>query len=59
MPARSVPTVPIGLVSVMPQPCSTSTPCFCSKSRIMLSGTAEPPTSVRFSVFSFTPLWSR
>ena len=41
--------VPSGLISVMPQPCATSTPCSFQKRSIMASGTAEPPISVRLT----------
>jgi hypothetical protein len=42
--------VPIGEVSVMPQPCSTSMPNSSRKARIRLSGTAEPPIRTRLTV---------
>src|SRR6478609_4841195 len=38
-----VPTVPTGLISVMPQPCMTVTPYFVSKVSIMAWGALEPP----------------
>ena len=46
----SVLTEPSGLVSVMPQACSTSTPNSSRKVSIMAGGQAEPPITVRFRV---------
>ena len=42
-------SVPSGLISVMPQPCATSTPCSFQKRSIMASGTAEPPIRLRLT----------
>ena len=50
-----VPTVPTGLISVMPQPCMTVTPYFVSKVSIMAWGAAEPPTRRRSSRGGFLP----
>src|SRR5262249_797237 len=48
--ALSVPTVPTGLISVMPQACSTWTPYFSWNSLIIAGGQADPPITVRFMV---------
>ena len=53
-----VQSVPIGLISVMPQACTTSTPKSSSKARRMASGTAEPPMMTRLRVEGFS-LFSR
>ena len=47
--------VPSGEVSVMPQPCSTSTP-MARNARIIEGGTAEPPIMVRRSELKRSPL---
>jgi hypothetical protein len=59
MPSFSELTVPTGLISVMPQPCSTVTPCPSRNARIMDSGTAAPPMTVRSRLSSVLPLLSR
>ncbi len=51
-------TVPIGLVSVMPQPWRSSTPCLSRNASIMARGTAAPPTSERCSLSSRLPAFS-
>jgi hypothetical protein len=56
----SVHSVPSGLISVMPQACSTSTPYCSRKASIMAGGQAEPPMTVRLSVEKrslFGPMW--
>ena len=50
--------VPMGEVSVMPQPCRTSMLNSSWKARIRLSGTAEPPISTFLTVGIFR-LFSR
>ena len=42
--------MPSGLISVMPQACSTCTPYSSWKVRIIAGGQAEPPITVLFSV---------
>ena len=54
--ALSEQTEPTGLISVMPQPCSTWTPCSSSKASIIDGGAAAPPTTARSSVDSFLPV---
>jgi hypothetical protein len=45
-----VDTVPSGLISVIPQACSTSTPKSSWNARIIAGGQAEPPITTRFRV---------
>jgi hypothetical protein len=49
-PAFSVPAVPSGLISVMPQACNTCTPYSSWNARIIAGGQAEPPITTFFSV---------
>ena len=48
--ALKVVAVPSGLISVMPQACSTSTPYSSWNARIIAGGHADPPITTRFSV---------
>ena len=51
--------VPSGLISVMPQPWTTSTPCSFQKRSIMASGTAEPPIRVRLTDDILNLFWAQ
>ena len=51
--------VPSGLISVMPQPWITSAPCSFQKRSIMLTGTAEPPISVRLTDDILSLFWTQ
>ena len=50
----NVATVPSGLISVMPQACSTLTPKSSWNVRIIAGGQAEPPITVARSVENFS-----
>jgi hypothetical protein len=56
--AWSLHTDPSGLVSVMPQACTTCTPWRSWKDCTMAGGQAEPPMMVRRMVLNFSPLAS-
>ncbi|MDT4814180.1 hypothetical protein FQZ97_471800 [compost metagenome] len=54
----STAAVPNGLVSVMPQPCTTATPWRWTKARSIAGGQAAPPITVRFIVEKRRPCCS-
>ena len=51
--------MPSGLISVMPQACSTSTPYSISNASIIAGGAAEPPITAYFTVESLSLLACR